>query len=401
MSASSAVRSYSSSGQSGSTRSGHQTMSSDSKRSFIEKFKNKGLCKTTFNNKAIYDLQQKTVVKPFIPINSGLIEHIKSFSEFKQNNSSSRNSIPCSNNQVISNSDNKNQLLHQTNPQVKPFDLNEYKKRPSAPIVHGNNIHNKFGLDEISFKVNLRDYNTIDNPITTYTKKTSPNSNLNIINMNINTNEKNKNDNETIFKMLNYKTNLNKYNSVFSNNKKKRKYDKGKPSKLIFTAMKEKFPNDKVEFKRSLYDFQNNQTKDILTKVRFWKGVMDYSFPKIISMLYQSKYQKHNKSATHTSNINYNNMFNHTMKKKINNTSINSNTSINHQHCKKLLSNTDIIFVTPDNENKRKLKSNISEMLNKNQVYKLSTTKTKHFKGLSGLNLRVKKMKLENMSKNS
>ena len=97
-----------------------------------------------------------------------------------------------------------------------------------------------------------------------------------------------------IFHFQNYKTTYNKYSQVkpkitHQNNKKKL-------GKLIFTEMNNKFYDSKISIKSSRDKSIENESTKIKQILRFWKGVMDISYPKIITNEIKTKYELNNKN---------------------------------------------------------------------------------------------------------
>ena len=95
--------------------------------------------------------------------------------------------------------------------------------------------------------------------------------------------------NEDIFHLRNFKTNLNKYSKIkpkITRQNNKKKYDK-----LIFCEMSDKFYDTKVSFKNSRDKTIEDESIKIKKIVRFWKGVMDISYPKIIINKIQLQYE--------------------------------------------------------------------------------------------------------------
>ena len=122
-------------------------------------------------------------------------------------------------------------------------------------------------------------------------------------------NDLNKRNNKTksiiqthdIFHFQNYKTTYNKYSQVkpkitHQNNKKKL-------GKLIFTEMNNKFYDSKISIKSSRDKSIENESTKIKQILRFWKGVMDISYPKIITNVIKTKYELNNKNKK--KNISY------------------------------------------------------------------------------------------------
>ena len=103
-----------------------------------------------------------------------------------------------------------------------------------------------------------------------------------------------------IFHFKNYKTPFNKYSQIkpkitHQNNKKKL-------GKLIFTEMNNKFYDSKISIKSSRDKSIENESIKIKQILRFWKGVMDISYPKIITNKINTKYELNNKNQKKKNN---------------------------------------------------------------------------------------------------
>ena len=90
---------------------------------------------------------------------------------------------------------------------------------------------------------------------------------------------------EEIFHLRNYQSNLNKYSQIYKN-----KNEKKRLGKLIFAEMNNKFYTSKMPIKKSRDKTINDETIKIKKIIRFWKGVMNISFPLIITNKIQNKY---------------------------------------------------------------------------------------------------------------
>ena len=95
-----------------------------------------------------------------------------------------------------------------------------------------------------------------------------------------------------IFHFKNYKTTFNKYSQIKP--KITRQNSKKKLGKLIFTEMNNKFYDSKISIKSSRDKSIENESIKIKQIIRFWKGVMDISYPKIIINKINTKYESKN-----------------------------------------------------------------------------------------------------------
>ena len=94
-----------------------------------------------------------------------------------------------------------------------------------------------------------------------------------------------------IFHFKNYKTPFNKYSQI---KPKITHQNKKKLGKLIFTEMNNKFYDSKISIKSSRDKSIENESIKIKQIIRFWKGVMDISYPKIIINTINTKYESNN-----------------------------------------------------------------------------------------------------------
>ncbi len=103
-----------------------------------------------------------------------------------------------------------------------------------------------------------------------------------------------------IFHFKNYKTTFNKYSQIKP--KITRQNSKKKLGKLIFTEMNNKFYDSKISIKSSRDKSIENESIKIKQILRFWKGVMDISYPKIITNKINTKYELNNKNQKKKNN---------------------------------------------------------------------------------------------------
>ncbi len=91
---------------------------------------------------------------------------------------------------------------------------------------------------------------------------------------------------EEIFHLSNYQSNLNKYSQINKNQNEKKRL-----GKIIFAQMNNKFYTSKISIKNSRDKTINDETLKIKQVIRFWNGVMNISFPSIITSKIQNKYE--------------------------------------------------------------------------------------------------------------
>ena len=92
-----------------------------------------------------------------------------------------------------------------------------------------------------------------------------------------------------LFVMQGFKSNLNKYNS---SKRRKKIVKKLNPNKLIFNDMYKKYMCDDIKYKTSRDKTMENEAIEAKKMLRFWKGVFDYSYPRIIIESIKEKYSK-------------------------------------------------------------------------------------------------------------
>lgn len=85
----------------------------------------------------------------------------------------------------------------------------------------------------------------------------------------------------TLFKMKNYQTSLLKY-SMTKSKITRQNVTKPKLNRLIYVEMNHNFINKKILVKSCKDKTLERESKDAKIKMRFWKGVIDSSYPKIL-----------------------------------------------------------------------------------------------------------------------